>query len=495
MARNGSGNYTKVNTFTAGTPITAASHNQNWDDVAAEITNSVAADGQTTMTGPLKAASGAAVAPSYSFGSDPDTGMYRRGTNELGFSTAGVEAGYFDAAKKFWMAGAADVAGALSVTGTLSVGGSAAFPVPSAQIADLAVTPVKMARTTASRLLGTGSVASTAISGAANNGSGLVRLTVGSATGYVTGAREIVTGIVGTTEANGSWLITVIDGTHVDLQGSAYANAYVSGGTFGGGITEIVPGTGLSLNDKTLTAAFPPSGAFKSLVIKVTGNTGLTAAADYVTTTDGTAFQTTALSSTINMASTGANALDTGSIASATWYAIWAIAKSDGTTAGLASTSFTSPTMPSGYTYKARIGAVRTTSGVAQLLGTWQIGRRAQYVVGLANTTTLPVLASGSSGSTTTPTWTSVSVANFVPTTAGAIRFTGYYSANTLMAAPNNSYGASTSTTNVPPLLISLGGSLPTSVYQEFILESANIYYASNGNNNALFCFGWEDTI
>lgn len=91
MARNGSGNYTKVNTFTAGTPITAASHNQNWDDVAAEITNSVAADGQTTMTGPLKAASGTATAPSHSFGADPDTGGYRSGANEYSVSAGGAQ--------------------------------------------------------------------------------------------------------------------------------------------------------------------------------------------------------------------------------------------------------------------------------------------------------------------------------------------------------------------------------------------------------------------
>lgn len=91
MARNGSGTYTKPNTFTAGTPITAAPHNQNWDDVAAEITNSVAADGQTTMTGPLKAASGTAAAPSHSFGSDPDTGGYRSGSNEYSVAAGGVQ--------------------------------------------------------------------------------------------------------------------------------------------------------------------------------------------------------------------------------------------------------------------------------------------------------------------------------------------------------------------------------------------------------------------
>lgn len=41
----------------------------------------------------------------------------------------------------------------------------------------------------------------------------------------------VVSGVVGTTEANGTWVVTVIDATHVDLVASAFVNAYVSGGT------------------------------------------------------------------------------------------------------------------------------------------------------------------------------------------------------------------------------------------------------------------------
>jgi len=73
-------------------------------------------------------------------------------------------------------------------------------------------------------------IASRAISGAANNGSGLIRLTV-STTGLTTGDNVHVVGVTGTTEANFPWFVTVIDATHLDLQMSAFANAYVSGGT------------------------------------------------------------------------------------------------------------------------------------------------------------------------------------------------------------------------------------------------------------------------
>lgn len=69
------------------------------------------------------------------------------------------------------------------------------------------------------------------VSNAANNGSGLIRLTVSSTSTLSTGQEVGVTGIVGTTEANTSWIITVIDGSNIDLQGSTFTNAYTSGGT------------------------------------------------------------------------------------------------------------------------------------------------------------------------------------------------------------------------------------------------------------------------
>lgn len=296
---------------------------------------------------------------------------------------------------------------------------------------------------------------------------------------------------------------SIIDEAVTNAKLADMANATVKGrATSGTGVPEdLTLGQGLVLSGTTLTApAFPPSGAFKSLVIKVTGNTGLTAAADFVTTTDGTNYKTTALSSTINMGTTGANALDAGSIASGTWYAIWAIAKADGTTAGLASTSFTSPTMPTDYTYKARIGAVRTASGSAQLLGTWQFGRRAQYVVGLAQTTVLPNIANGvaGSGSTTTPTWATPSISNFVPSTASEISIiaTANYnngSNSDVLVAPSNGYGGIISTNPAPLKVSSSGGGAMASI--SFDLEGTTIAWWSVATGGGINCQGWEDNL
>lgn len=77
------------------------------------------------------------------------------------------------------------------------------------------------------------------ISGAANNGSGKIRLTVGSTSGWTTGNYKTISGVAGTTEANGTWAITVIDGTHIDLNGSTFTHAYTSGGLVGGSLDDL----------------------------------------------------------------------------------------------------------------------------------------------------------------------------------------------------------------------------------------------------------------
>jgi len=68
------------------------------------------------------------------------------------------------------------------------------------------------------------------ISNAADNGSGLIRLTVNTTNGMITGQKVTIGDVVGTTEANGNWTVTVISLTEIDLQSSAFTNAYSSGG-------------------------------------------------------------------------------------------------------------------------------------------------------------------------------------------------------------------------------------------------------------------------
>lgn len=60
--------------------------------------------------------------------------------------------------------------------------------------------------------------------------------------------------------------------------------------------------------------------------------------------------------------------LDTGAKANNTWYHIFLIGKTDGTVDLLASTSYASPTLPSGYTFKRRRGSIRT-DGSGNIMG------------------------------------------------------------------------------------------------------------------------------
>lgn len=122
MARNGSGTMAIVNSFTPSTTISSSAVNANFSDIGDEITNSVAVDGQSTMTGVLKLANGSASAPSMTFGSDTNTGVYRKGADSLGFGTAGSERAYIDSSGKLFALGAFDVAGAVNLQGALAVG-------------------------------------------------------------------------------------------------------------------------------------------------------------------------------------------------------------------------------------------------------------------------------------------------------------------------------------------------------------------------------------
>jgi hypothetical protein len=58
-----------------------------------------------------------------------------------------------------------------------------------------------------------------------------VRLQVDQTQQVNTGDTVNVTGVGGTTEANGAWPVIVIDATNIELQGTVFAHAWTSGGT------------------------------------------------------------------------------------------------------------------------------------------------------------------------------------------------------------------------------------------------------------------------
>jgi hypothetical protein len=64
MPRNGSGTYQIPNTLVTQTTIEVGPHNANYADLGAEISGSLATNGESAMSGQFKAASGSVALPS-----------------------------------------------------------------------------------------------------------------------------------------------------------------------------------------------------------------------------------------------------------------------------------------------------------------------------------------------------------------------------------------------------------------------------------------------
>jgi hypothetical protein len=239
-------------------------------------------------------------------------------------------------------------------------------------------------------------------------------------------------------------------------------------------------------------------GAFRNLALSATGSSyAVSVSADELVLEDANNnyFTARSVAASISVSASKANGLDTGSAATSTWYSVWLIYNGS-TVSGLVSLSSTSPTLPSGYTFKARVGWIRTGPSTAYPLAFQQYGRRVQYKVGGGNLSAMPVMASGSAGSATTPSWSYVYLSSFVPSTAVAVTASAYVSNNggQVIFAPNGSYGGSSSSTNPPPVMIQ-SSSLYENILFSLGLESLYLYYASNNSALVLSCLGWEDNL
>jgi hypothetical protein len=60
---------------------------------------------------------------------------------------------------------------------------------------------------------------------------GAVRLLLGKTLSFNEGDTTVVSAVGGTVEANGTWTVHIVDATHLELNGSVFANGYTSGGT------------------------------------------------------------------------------------------------------------------------------------------------------------------------------------------------------------------------------------------------------------------------
>lgn len=244
------------------------------------------------------------------------------------------------------------------------------------------------------------------------------------------------------------------------------------------------------------------TGLSRALKLSSTGlNSLVSVTADELVVSNGSGLfkWLTSVSLSLSTASTGANGLDTGTIATSTWYSVWVIWNGS-TVSGLLSASATSPTLPNGYTFKARVGWIRTDGTANKYpLGFIQHDRYANYAPTIgSNTGKFPVMASGAFGDINTPTYTSIAVGAFAPPTATAVQLVAYLqvgASSTLAVGPSAQFSSYAAALNRPPLVASVGGSGGFADQGWIRLESSNIWACSDGAGNYLAIYGWEDAL
>jgi hypothetical protein len=470
------------------TTISSSAVNSDFSDIATALTDSIAADGQTPITSPLKALNGTLNLPAWTFSADDTSGLYLEATGNVGLVAGGFGI-------------------QVNSTGVTATEAVDSAPGTLYAVGDLITltggTAVKQTILQVATLSGSGVATVTIVDGGLYTTAPANPVSQGSTTGLGSGATfTLTTGAADLiSNASGTALWQLLGSTSYMAAAMVIPNGLQLANYIGA--SNIAAAIGLS--------AAPPGSSFKNLAIKVATTTTCTLSADFIVVTNGTAYQTLAFNQSINLGTTGANALDTGTIAIDTWYYIWAIAQPNGTVAGLASASSTTPTMPSGYTYKARVGAIQTIHSTATLYGSWQFGRKAQYVIGLASTAATPLIVSGVIGSydLTSPTLASITVTGngkFVPTTAASIRlvaFTEYKGGSNgrILITPSAAYsglnnGPVGSNGMIYPYAFDAAATLAASSgVIEILLESSAIYAATNNNGPAIGCLGWEDNL
>lgn len=92
-SRNASGTYSLPagNPVVTGTTITSTWANTTLSDLKTEMTDSLNRSGKGAMLAPLRCTNGSVSAPSLTFDSDTDTGVFRAAANQLGLAAGGVQ--------------------------------------------------------------------------------------------------------------------------------------------------------------------------------------------------------------------------------------------------------------------------------------------------------------------------------------------------------------------------------------------------------------------
>lgn len=158
--------------------------------------------------------------------------------------------------------------------------------------------------------------------------------------------------------------------------------------------------------------------------------------------------------------------------------------------ASLAAGNAKSPNMPSGYTFKCYLGAMRV-DGSGNLFRTMQKGIFTQYtLVTPSNTQNYPAI-----GNTGSATLASLSITGVVPPTASAISIIGVNTGISLFTIAPNNIGSATLSTTGPSACSSDNPGAGNSIMCSFMLESTNVFASTNAGTVFLLGFGWRDQV
>ena len=236
----------------------------------------------------------------------------------------------------------------------------------------------------------------------------------------------------------------------------------------------------------------------------------VTAAQSLMQTTAGLVINRSSVSININL-STGtvtstANGMDGEAVGTSQWLYLWLI-DNGSAAAGLAGTSSTAPTMPSGYTYKCRIGTVYIDSS-GNLMRFRQSGQIYAWttVAGVTNNTLLRYTNTGAFGTscnaTTNPiTYTLLSnLSSLIAPTATDVQFAygnGYNNAaNSIVCiTPSASdYGGATSV-NQPPLWGGSSTSVGAASGWLKLLTAQTAYGSSSAAGGFIAVLAYRDAV
>ena len=121
MPRNSSGLYTlPIPTFTAGTLIKSADVTSDFADIATALTQSIAVDGSSSITGAIKFYAGTVALPGISFATSPSAGFFLSAADTIQIITNGTAAATIGSTGAVSWVGAQTMLSSLAVTGNVT---------------------------------------------------------------------------------------------------------------------------------------------------------------------------------------------------------------------------------------------------------------------------------------------------------------------------------------------------------------------------------------